>query len=182
MAKKRQRVESGAVSPDMTPMIDCVFQLIIFFMLTAQMASEQSKLILPTPHKTQAVINVGKGGDKVEKEFKGLVINVPNALGDDPKKREGKGAGVLGRPKHIFITGVGEITISNHDKIKVIIQDRMKAAAARGTPPGKFFVELRVDKDIHWRYVQPLMMVASEAGASKVVFTAIADKESDVNQ
>jgi biopolymer transport protein ExbD len=181
MAKKRKRIESGAVSPDMTPMIDCVFQLIIFFMLTAQMASEQAKLILPTPHESRALINKKKG-DETIKSFEGIVINVPNVLGDDPEDRDGKGKNETGRPKHIVITGKKPIMISNHDKIKVIIKDRRLAALAAGIPKEKFFVELRIDKDIHWHYVMPLMRVASEAGASKVVFTAIADKEADVNQ
>ncbi|MBT7171008.1 MAG: hypothetical protein HN909_04480, partial [Phycisphaerales bacterium] len=77
MAKKQRRIEPGATEPDLTPMIDCVFQLIIFFMLTAQMASDQAKLILPKPKNTIARINKKVGTDNVEKNFKGMVINVP---------------------------------------------------------------------------------------------------------
>ena len=183
MSKKRRRIEPGAASPDMTPMIDCVFQLIIFFMLTAQMASDQAKLILPTPTNSQALISLEdtKDGDKSSKLFEALVINVPNALGENPEDRVGVGDGVTGRPKCIVVNGE-EVTISNHEKIKIIIKDWMGRIKARGIPADKYFVEFRVDKDIHWRYVQPLMQVASEAGASKVVFTAIADREAEINK
>ena len=181
MSKKRQRIEPGAPTPDMTPMIDCVFQLIIFFMLTAQMASDQAKLILPTPTKSQALISLEDPDDKGKRVFEALVINVPNALGDDPKKRVGKGAGVTGRPRCIVVNGE-EVTISNHEKIKIIIKDWMRRVKAQGLSADQYFVEFRVDKDIHWRYVQPLMQVASEAGASKVVFTAIADRKAEINK
>lgn len=52
---------------DMTPMIDIVFQLLIFFLVTAQMA-EQSRAKLDLPRE--------QGEDSTEREQAGLTINV----------------------------------------------------------------------------------------------------------
>lgn len=56
-----------AVVIDMTPMIDIVFQLLIFFLVTAQMA-EQSRANLNLPKE--------KGEETTEREQAGLTINV----------------------------------------------------------------------------------------------------------
>lgn len=161
--RKRRGLNCG-VKPDLTPMIDCVFQLIIFFMLTAQMASQQTKMILPGPTDSQAVTTVDSG-------FSSLVINMPNSFGEIDHREDSPMQ--AGRPTHIVIAGLPPITVSNHALIKKIIRDRMATSRRNGMLPENYFVEFRVDKDIHWRYVKPLMQVASEAGAAKVVFTAL---------
>ena len=51
----------------MTPMIDIVFQLLIFFLVTAQMA-EQTRAKMDLPRE--------KGEDTTEREQAGLTINV----------------------------------------------------------------------------------------------------------
>lgn len=56
-----------AVVIDMTPMIDIVFQLLIFFLVTAQMA-QQSRANLNLPKE--------KGEETTEREQAGLTINI----------------------------------------------------------------------------------------------------------
>ena len=41
------RRKKRSISLDMTPMIDCVFQLLIFFLLTSSLVSPQLRLVLP---------------------------------------------------------------------------------------------------------------------------------------
>ena len=67
MAFKNARSSNRSVVIDMTPMIDIVFQLLIFFLVTAQMA-EQSRAQLDLPKE--------KGEDTTESERAGLTINV----------------------------------------------------------------------------------------------------------
>lgn len=43
------RVASGEVGFNMTPMIDVVFQLIIFFLLSSHLAKQETHLALPLP-------------------------------------------------------------------------------------------------------------------------------------
>ena len=71
MLRRRPPVEIEQVSFDMTPMIDCTFQLIIFFMLIMDMSSVQTeKLRQPTarharayaPEPDEVVVNVTADG------------------------------------------------------------------------------------------------------------------------
>jgi biopolymer transport protein ExbD len=164
--RRRRKAPNFEASPDLTPMIDCTFQLIIFFMLTAQMASQQAKLILPGPTESQAV-KPSEGSTR----YDGLVINIPNAFEDKATGRTDSPQ-TAGRPTHILVAGLPPMTVSNHGLIQRVIRDRMATARHNGISTDRYFVELRVDKDIHWRYVQPLMQIASDAGISKIVFTA----------
>ena len=56
-----------AVVIDMTPMIDIVFQLLIFFLVTAQMA-QQTRAQLDLPKE--------QGEEEKQKEIAGLTVNV----------------------------------------------------------------------------------------------------------
>ena len=67
MQFKNSRNTSRAVVIDMTPMIDIVFQLLIFFLVTAQMA-QQTRATLDLPKE--------KGEETKETEQAGLTINV----------------------------------------------------------------------------------------------------------
>ncbi len=68
MAKKSNRKGSEECALDMTPMIDVVFQLIIFFVVTLKASSDMNKDI---------VLEYGKNGPKLEeKEIPPLIIEV----------------------------------------------------------------------------------------------------------
>lgn len=67
MQFRNNRTSSRTVAIDMTPMIDIVFQLLIFFLVTAQMA-EQTRAKLNLPEE--------RGEDSVEREQAGLTVNV----------------------------------------------------------------------------------------------------------
>ena len=52
MALVHRRIRSGLIGdegPDLTPMIDCVFLLLIFFMVTMRIVQEETELIIPLP-------------------------------------------------------------------------------------------------------------------------------------
>ncbi len=67
MQFKNGRDTNRTVNIDMTPMIDIVFQLLIFFLVTSQMA-EQTITALELPREV--------GEDTEEKEQAGITINV----------------------------------------------------------------------------------------------------------
>jgi biopolymer transport protein ExbD len=64
---RNSRSSNRSVVIDMTPMIDIVFQLLIFFLVTAQMA-QQTRATLDLPKE--------KGEESKETEQAGLTINV----------------------------------------------------------------------------------------------------------
>ncbi len=49
-----RRPRPGALQPDMTPMIDVVFQLLIFFIITAQLVQQAVPLLLPLERGARA--------------------------------------------------------------------------------------------------------------------------------
>ncbi|MCI0342173.1 MAG: biopolymer transporter ExbD [Planctomycetales bacterium] len=69
---KPRKIDEGDLKMEMTPMIDCVFQLLIFFMICTEIAqSELEMLTLPhasesipdeKPDKKRMVLNVTKDG------------------------------------------------------------------------------------------------------------------------
>lgn len=67
MAFKNARSSNRSVVVDMTPMIDIVFQLLIFFLVTAQMA-QQTRAQLDLPKE--------QGEEEKQKEIAGLTVNV----------------------------------------------------------------------------------------------------------
>ncbi|MFM1803334.1 MAG: hypothetical protein RL136_213 [Planctomycetota bacterium] len=67
MQFRNSRNTSRTVGVDMTPMIDIVFQLLIFFLVTAQMA-QQTRIELDLPKE--------RGEETEENELAGLTINV----------------------------------------------------------------------------------------------------------
>ena len=67
MAFKNARSSNRSVVVDMTPMIDIVFQLLIFFLVTAQMA-QQTRAQLDLPKE--------KGEEEKQQDIAGLTVNV----------------------------------------------------------------------------------------------------------
>ena len=73
------RGQSGDVSFNMTPMIDCVFQLIIFFILAGQVASQSlARVDLYKPWKSQAQ-------KWNEKDPNRVIVNIPSKAGPEEK-------------------------------------------------------------------------------------------------
>jgi len=67
VAFKNARSSNRSVVVDITPMIDIVFQLLIFFLVTAQMA-QQTRAQLDLPKE--------QGEEEKQKEIAGLTVNV----------------------------------------------------------------------------------------------------------
>jgi biopolymer transport protein ExbD len=64
-----RRDTHGAVGFDMTPMIDIVFQLIIFFLLTGHLVKQETQLDLPLPEASS-------GEEDADSEAPRVTINV----------------------------------------------------------------------------------------------------------
>lgn len=77
-----RRAERDALQFNMTPLIDCAFLLLTFFMLTSHFASaEKLEMDLPRPHESQAT-------DRRPPER--IIVNVyPRGEGQDPGLRLG---------------------------------------------------------------------------------------------
>ena len=167
MAKSAVYRRQGAgVEFNMTPMIDVTFQLIIFFILAGQIASDAlAKLELSRPDVSQAadpeeadvdnkvlvnVLSKGAVGENVDPFLAGKVewyqIEREKVSPDDPE----------------FVT-----------KMVEIMKKKMARARYSAEARANFFVEVRDDRRVHYEGVEPVLTAAAEAGISKMNITAL---------
>lgn len=161
MAKSRvfkKTGPSGEVTFNMTPMIDCTFQLIIFFILTATVMSQAlADLKLHRPWRSQA---------REEKEIlreadNRIIVNVVSAAG---KKKDAPAQLAAQAERYQILTE--KIKIGNRDKLTRIIKEKVKRARQAGHK--KFFVEIRADYRVNFGAVKPVMLAAAKAGVTNV--------------
>ncbi len=151
----RRTGRSGNVSFNMTPMIDCTFQLIIFFILTSHMGTESlAKLQLAQPHASQAVAAEGASPRRV-------VVDVVSAEDSPSPPADAKGRAEMyridGRP------------IAPGDKTALLeIFQSSKTAAGKG----ELFLEIRADQRVNFGHIEPVLAAAAEAGISGMNITA----------
>ena len=149
---------SGDVAFNMTPMIDCTFQLIIFFILTATVMSQAlADLKLHRPWRSQAL---------EEKEIlleadNRIIVNVVSEAG---KKKDAPPRLAAQAGRYHILTE--RIDIGNKDKLIRIIKERVKRARQAGHK--KFFVEIRADYRVNFGAVKPVMLAAAKAGVTNM--------------
>jgi len=154
---------AGQVTFNMTPMIDCTFQLIIFFVLTSQVASsELARMELPGPHESQA---------RTDEEWKvphNVLINVTSAEEDHPNDPayRGRAGGYVAGGEPIPLGREGE------RKIAAFLKARMRSHLAEKGKREDFYVEIRADKRVQFIEVLPVMKIAMEAEIMKMNITA----------
>ncbi|MGB2822670.1 MAG: biopolymer transporter ExbD [Phycisphaerae bacterium] len=159
---------SGDIGFNMTPMIDCTFQLIIFFILTSQVANEEysKEVFVPRPQDSKAVrpkdLNVPK-----------VTVNVisidPRRKTPDPLDEAAALRYEIKRQR--FEVGDLDGLIEHIRGEKA----RFELEHATPGPEGKqeFFMEVRADKKISWQDVAPVIRAGVAAGIRKMNITAL---------
>ncbi|HUS93497.1 MAG TPA: biopolymer transporter ExbD [Phycisphaerae bacterium] len=163
---------SGDVNFNMTPMIDCTFQLIIFFILASQTANEAyAKHIRPArPHESQAL---------AVKDYQAknrIVINVVSAGALMDEKR-GPTEFDFARAAH-YKVGHKEFEVGNMDSLIELIEQKKVEAKKdgdyiEGDKSNEFFIEIRADERISWQDVAPVIRAGVAAGVRKMNITAL---------
>lgn len=144
MGKRRELPQVENVKLDMTPMIDVVFQLLIFFMLIMDMSKAQTEpLTLPSAKKaikekyvdtTMLLINVMKDGAI---KIGGKLFWKPS-MGDDMKKLE------------------DEFELRRQNKLYQEVQGRADWV--------KYPVLIRCDRSTNFEHLQKILMIATLHG------------------
>jgi biopolymer transport protein ExbD len=131
---------------NMTPMIDCTFQLIIFFMLTTQMASADFvPMKLPEPQEPAV---------KELKENKAVLNVVGYSDGEitaNPSRR--------GMAKWY---SVKQRKVSQGDLGRLV--QELKLLNVKSVDPDNFAVEVRADRRLRYDQVQIAMQALQQAG------------------
>lgn len=136
MARKKRR-GAGTVSMNMTPMIDIVFQLLIFFILTAQFQQlEIEQVVLPMSIAAEP---------KDPFQYRNVIINVVNP--DNPEVI------VMGQP-------VNYLVIDGDNELSSLLKARKATILETGE---KLNVILRADEMICYEVVASVMLAAGRA-------------------
>ena len=152
MAKKKRKTEGG-VDLDMTPMIDVVFQLIIFFVVTLKTADSINPDI---------VLEYGKNGPQLKAdEYKVPPVTVEVKRYKRPSDFLRKSGAPTGRV--VSINGA----VMSLDQMRSILRNISKT---RGT---NFPLLIRADKDTPHEDVRAVMNVCNEIGIWQVSFLAM---------
>ena len=163
---------------NMTPMIDCTFQLIIFFILASQVATDAyaSNVKLIRPVESQAIpVTVVAFPNKVTVNVVSAAAGVQNP---DPGVAAGAG---------FYKINTDKFNIGEWDRIADVIRKRKgdydrqlgPAPALAAKADGKeddsrmFFLEIRADERVSWQDVAPIIRAGVEAGISKMNITAL---------
>lgn len=130
-----RRSERESLSINLTPMVDVIFMLTIFYMLVSTFSSDENKpLALPEPTQSQA---------SPMKDTDRLVVNCQLADPDNPERRE-------------VLYSIGP----NRPEPLSVIRDRLLARKAENVDVK---VILRADRRIQFHQVRALMRVLAES-------------------
>ena len=154
----KRTVAAGTIEFNMTPMIDCTFQLILFFILASQVASEAlAKLDLPRPETSQAIPS-----EETETPNR-VIVNVISAAED------GGGNPALADKAKRYEINRNAIQVGDIERLVDIFHDRMQGLSK----PEDFYVEIRADYHVGFGEVQPIMLACAEAGIVNLYLTAL---------
>ena len=172
MAKSQvyQRGAGGGVDFNMTPMIDVTFQLILFFILVGQVASEElAKMELPQPDTSQAI----KQEEAVTPNH--AVVNVVLDAEAESAPPGSLKAGMVG----FYQVGTTQVQpdVDARKRLTSLIEARK--AELTESQRESFYVEIRSDKRIHFEQVVPVLLAASDAKVQKMNITALLDLGSE---
>lgn len=172
MARKKH-VDGSIQEVNLTPMIDCTFQLIIFFILTAQMASqEKAKVSIANPYMSMAV---GADPEKATTKVPNVTVNVVNKYGDNESDRQ---MDIASKAEYYQI-GMTKVNAGDIEALTTAIKERKAQIVGDKTfkvQPSDVMVEIRADKDIAFQDVEPVMRASAEAKITNISMTAIVDK------
>ena len=168
MAKRKITAESaGELTFDMTPMIDVVFQLIIFFMVALTFAKTEVEMRLFLPVAPQA-----KPPERVEEDL--FILNVVNVY---EKTSDGKWVfplpGDRTRPDQTrpYIVRTRQLTRKQLEEELKTWADRSRSK--HGSEEVISAVVIRGDRNTSWQRMFEAMTQCQKAGFSKVYMKAL---------
>ncbi len=165
---KRNQGQAGSVSMNMTPMIDCTFQLIIFFILATRFASDQVKpMQLHRPLESKAVeteLLSAREGPTTH-----TIVNVVSKVSKDVEEV----SNTASVAEEYWIAGYDPIEVGREGKLTEVLAKELAKAKEKGATEKTFFVDIRADKRVGFAYVEPVISAAAAAQIPKMNITAL---------
>jgi biopolymer transport protein ExbD len=156
MSKKLRSAQGSAgddLKVDMSPMIDMVFLLLIFFLVNA------SLVIVKMDKRVQ--IPIAKNSNRQSEKLGRIVINV---YGDE-HSAEGR-----------FRQEDGKTIFPSDEDMEAYIKESKEKLDAMGVVPK---IHLRGDRDSLFKYSRRVIRVAAKAGVNQVIFVSYATDRGD---
>lgn len=152
----------GDVSFNMVPMVDVAFLLILFFILTSQIAySSWAAMELANPRGSQAL-----RGDNPNRVIVNVVCKYnPHQEAPNPM--------LAAQAREYQIDG-NAIALDDEGALVRELERRRSEAKAAGLDENAFSVEVRADRRVGFLYVKPVITAATRAGVPKLSITALA--------
>lgn len=155
MSKAAQKLaSSGEAEMNMTPMIDIVFNLLIFFMVVTDLKSKDlANLTLPVAHMAQE--------DKANDDEERIILNLD------------KEGAVHWKGQMINLDQLGTYLGTLRDTYEIKKRQRGESGLEElpgGGKASKLYILLRADKDTPWQHVQWLMTIMAEQKLYKLQF------------
>ena len=154
-----QVIQRGSVAPKMniTPLIDVVFLLIIFFMLVSKIVSDQTvEMIVPELDDPEV--------RELADETPTIIVNIaPQEY--ERQNREGDPLQFAGEPRMVKVGSYPDFALND----LAGITNALKTEVAKNE---KVEVLLRADGALYYQSVQPLMGAITSAGVETVNLVA----------
>jgi len=164
----QSNVAAGEVSFNVVPLVDCIFLMIIFFILTSQMADPNitGTVFLPTPIDSQ-----GKPAEDEKNKKNMLIINVVSDEGMDKKTGEAAMDPTKKGQAKNYAIGTTIFGIQDVAQLAAAFKEK-KAEVTKNLKPGQeFSLVIRCDWRVRYPDVVPIFVAASDAGIAKMNIT-----------
>jgi biopolymer transport protein ExbD len=144
MARRKMPADVDYDSSNMTPMIDVVFQLLIFFMLVTDMASAQiENLKVPVASKA------------IKEKYDDPLMLVLNVMPDGTIKSGGK---------VFWNTKMGDDSKKLEDLFEARRQNKAYQEVVGTDTYVKYPLMIRADRSAHFEHIQRILMIATYHG------------------
>lgn len=164
----QNNVAAGEVSFNVIPLVDCIFLMIIFFILTSQMAdpnvsgmvflspieNSMGKPVLQETMKNRLIVNVIS--DEPVNKATGLPVTDPNKSGQ----------------AQTFAIGTAKFGLQDIDALTRVFRDKRAEIVKTLKPGEEFFLVIRCDWRVRYDDVRPLFEAAANAGIAKMNISA----------
>ena len=142
-----QKEQDDDTQVDMSPMIDMVFLLLIFFIVNATL------IIVEMDKKVQ--VPIARYSEKQTDKMGRIVINVYS----DEHSAEGR-----------FRMADGKEIFANDDDMTKFIKEQKEYWEDKGQKPR---LHLRADGEVHFTYVRRAIRAGAAAGVNEVIFVSL---------
>ncbi len=158
---------AGEVSFNVVPLVDVAFLMILFFILTSQLANNaMSALNLSSVVDAQAP----KIKDKDKTLANKVIVNITSSEpigGADGLLDTGARAG---QARQYEVSG-NPVALEDIEKLTRMIKAHRDDSVKKGVKPEDFIVVIRADRRVSYEFVSPVMLAAAGAGVSKMEVT-----------